>query len=101
MKAILFELPTPYVAHNLIEFRDCLKQISIHSLYFHIFTGKLHEPLGVNDFSDWLIKNLNETDLARQIDKLDPYTQTMEGLRQRLIQLVERRIKKEEAHVVA
>lgn len=101
MKSILFELPTTHVARNLAEFKDCLKEVSIHSLYFHVFTGRLHEPLGINDFSDWLVKNLGETDLARQIEKLDPYTQTMEGLRQRLIHLVEKRIKKEEVHVIA
>jgi hypothetical protein len=103
MRSILFDLPTPHSARNLSEFRECLKKVSIHSLYFHVFTGRLRQPVGVNDFSDWLTHEIGEEDLARQIDKLDPYTQTMEGLRQRLIHLIDRRLakeNKEHAHVV-
>lgn len=98
MRAVLFHLPTPYVANDLQEFKENLKKVSISSLYYHIFTGRLREPLGVNDFSDWFSRALNEPELAKQIEKLDPYTQTMEGLRQRILQLVERRVK-EGAHV--
>jgi len=100
MKSILFDLPTELVARNLAEFRDCLRKVTISSLYYHIFTGRLRQPLGVNDFSDWLNHN-GEHELARQIDKLDPYTQTMEGLRQRILLLVEKRLKEEAAHVTA
>ncbi|HTL70074.1 MAG TPA: DUF5752 family protein, partial [Candidatus Eisenbacteria bacterium] len=100
MRSILFDLPTEHTAWDLESFRDCLKKVSINSLYYHVFTGRLRLPLGENDFSDWLVKALGEDRLARQIDKLDPYTHTMEGLRKKIIQLVERRIQ-EESHVPA
>jgi hypothetical protein len=97
MRAILFNLPTQHVAYDLVEFEEGLRKVTIHSLYYHIFEGLLRPPLGVNDFSDWLENSLGEKELARRLTKLDPYTHTMEGLRKKIIQLVERRIQ-EEAH---
>jgi hypothetical protein len=92
MKCILFTIPTEYVAYDLKEFSECLKQVSIHCLYNHIFTARLRPPLGVNDFSHWLRASLEEKDLAKKIEKLDPYTYTMEGLRKKIAHLVERRL---------
>lgn len=93
MKSVLFNLPTLHAAHDLREFAECLKKVTVHSLYYHVFEGMLRPPVGVNDFSDWLSKELNETKLADQIARLDPYTQTMEGLRNRILSLVEKRLK--------
>jgi hypothetical protein len=92
MKCILFTVPTEYVAHDLKEFLECVKHVSIHSLYNHIFTARLRPPLGVNDFSHWLGASLGEKDLAKKVEKLDPYTYTMEGLRKKIAHLVEKRL---------
>lgn len=93
MKCILFNLPTSYAAKNLKEFLQCLERVSIGSLYNHIFEARLRPPLGMSDFSNWLSAALQEKNLASKIDKLDPYTQTMEGLRNKLIALVSDRLK--------
>lgn len=92
MRAIRFSVPTRHIAHDLSEFADCLKKVSISSLYLHIFEARLRPPLGVNDFSYWFETNLNEKDLARNVSGLDPYTQTLEGLRSRIIGFVEKRL---------
>ncbi len=97
MKVILFSLPTTYQARDLPEFTECLKKVSIHSLYYHMFEGRLRTSRGVNDFSLWL-GALGEASLVRQIDRLDPYTRTLEELRSRIVGLVEKRIS-EESHV--
>lgn len=93
MKCVLFNLPTSHRAHNLREFLECLKKVSIGSLYNHVFEARLRPPLGVNDFSNWLATALDEKKLASKIDKLDPYTQTMEGLRSKIMALVDDRLK--------
>ncbi|MBI4432466.1 MAG: hypothetical protein HY592_03170 [Candidatus Omnitrophica bacterium] len=85
MRCALFAIPTRFTARNLKEFVECLKKVGISSLYYHIFEGRLRPPLGVSDFSDWLEKNLGEKELARKIDRLDPYTLTMDGLRKKII----------------
>lgn len=92
MKCALFNLPTSYKAHDLKEFLECLKKVSIGCLYNHVFEARLRPPLGVNDFSNWLSASLDEKKLASKIDKLDPYTQTMEGLRNKIISLMDNRL---------
>jgi hypothetical protein len=95
-KSIGFILPTSYQAKNLAEFAGCLKKISAHSIYHHIFESRMRLEKGQNDFSNWLTSELGEMDLAKSISRLDPYTQTSEGLRERIVDLVETRIRESE-----
>lgn len=92
MRCVLFALDTRQSARSLEEFRDGLKKVSIGCLYNHVFAARLRPPLGVNDFSNWLRTGLGEAELAKKVERLDPYTHTMEGLRKRIIQLVEKRL---------
>ena len=93
MKSVLFNLKTPFTAATLEEFAECLKKISMHSLYFHMFEAGLRTAKPMNDFSSWL-EELGEKALAREIDRLEPYSRTMEGLRSHIIHLVEKRLQK-------
>jgi hypothetical protein len=83
-----FILPTPYIAWNLKEFVDILKDITIDSIYFHIFEAPLRLQRGMNDFSFWIKTSLDNEYLAKKILELDPYTNTMEGLRRKIIKLI-------------
>ena len=82
-----FVVETPHTAKTLKEFRSCLESVSVHSLYYHIFDARLRREREENDFSEWFRK-LGKEKLAEQMLNLDPYTQTLEGLRKRIIQLV-------------
>lgn len=93
IKSVSAVLPTPYVAHDLRQFVESLRKLSLSSLYFHIFESRLRLSRGLNDFSAWLEDSLDERELAEQIARLDPYNYTLEGLRSALIQLIEKRIK--------
>lgn len=95
IKSISVILPTPYVAHDLREFVEVLRKVSINSLYFHVFESRLRLHRGVNDFSIWLQDCLDERELADKIAVLDPYNYTIEGLRSLIIQLIEERITQE------
>ena len=64
------------------------------SLYFHVFEAKIYHAKGSNDFSIWLEQSLGETQLAKQIARLDPYTYTLEGLRAKIIALGKARLEK-------
>jgi len=92
LKSVSFILPTHYEARTLEEFAAALNKITIHSIYFHMFEARLRLEKGMNDFSLWLTAALEEKDLAKKIAKLDPYTYTMEGLRGKIIKLIESRI---------
>ena len=89
MASKTFVLPTPYIAHTLTDFKNFVTIISIQSLYYHIFDSYLRHEHGENDFSIFF-KNLGKNALAEEITRLDPYSQTLEGLRLKIIRLVEK-----------
>lgn len=81
-----FVLPTAFVASDLTEFSQVLTKISINSLYFHMFDAKLRLKSGENDFSRWF-RELGWIALAEETKRLDPYSYTLDGLRQRIAAL--------------
>lgn len=87
MASRIFVLPTPFVVSTLGEFRQTLEQVTINSIYYHMFDARLRLGRGDNDFSRWL-DDEGYPDLAAEIRDLDPYTQTLEGLRKRLTSMV-------------
>lgn len=93
MNAIRFSIPTPHLAWDLPEFVRGLRQVTISSVYLHVFEAKLRPPLGVNDFSHWFEQQLGETGLAQRMNEMDPYMQTLEGLRGKILAAAEERIK--------
>jgi hypothetical protein len=92
IKSISFILPTNYIANDLKEFVAILKNITLDSIYFHIFEARLRLGHGMNDFSNWIKSSLDNNELANQISGLDPYTYTLEELRNIVIMMVERAI---------
>lgn len=93
IKSVIFIMPTPYVAHDLREFIEVLRQVSIDSLTYHIFESRLRLKRGVNDFAIWVEECLDDKDLAEKLAYLDPYNYTLEALRSTIIQVIEKRIK--------
>lgn len=93
MEAQMFVFSTKFFASNLHEFRKCLEDVPIYSIYYHIFESRFWTGSNLCDFSNWLVNSLNEKILAERFMNLDPYTQTLEALRAKLLSLVEERIK--------
>ncbi len=92
MKARSFVIKTGHVAGTLQEFLDIVRVIDAHSLYFHIFEARIRLERADNDFSFWLGMQLGEKELARRIAQIDPYTITLEGLRKKIVTLIEERL---------
>ncbi len=92
IKSVSFILPTNYIAHDLKEFVEILKKITIDSIYFHIFEARLRLEKPTNDFSQWIENSLGDKELAGKISKFDPYTRTLEDLRNKIIQIIEKKI---------
>ena len=89
MASRIFVFPTAHVARNLADFAQKLAKVSVGSVYFHMFDAKLRLKTGENDFSRWL-RDQGKGALADQIKRLDPYSYTLDGLRQRIVALVKR-----------
>jgi len=92
MKSVSFILATNYSASDLAEFAEILKNITIDSIYFHIFEARLRIEKKTNDFSHWIETSLGNKKLADRISGLDPYTRTLEDLRKTLVRIVEKEI---------
>ncbi len=90
VKSISFILPTGYLAYDLKEFVEILKRITIVAIYFHIFEARLRLEKQNNDFSKWIENSLGNEELAQAISNLDPYTYTLEDLRKKIIQIIEK-----------
>jgi len=84
----IFIFPTGCTAKDLKGFVRCLRKVSIHSVYFHTFEARLRLQREDNDFSRWF-KDNGFLRLADAFSRLDPYTFTLEGLRKKMITLVE------------
>lgn len=84
-------LPLPYIAHNLSEFSEMIRKVSIHALYFHMFEARMRLGVLDNDFSQWF-RGIGEEKLADEVSKLDPYNITLENLRRKITRMVEDRV---------
>jgi hypothetical protein len=94
IKSVSFILPTAYTAYDLKEFAEILKKITIDSIYFHIFEARLRLEKPTNDFAFWIESSLGDKQLAGSISSFDPYTSTLEDLRQKIIRIIETRVEK-------
>lgn len=92
MKSVSFVFPTPYEVHNLQEFVEVLGKVTVDSLYFHIFESRLRHEKKTNDFSYWIENALGDKELAARIARLDPYTYTLDDLRQTVIKIIRKRM---------
>lgn len=89
MASRLFVLETTHVATSLSEFIEAIRKVTVSTLYFHVFDARLRLEREGNDFSRWF-RDSGNVRLGEEIAALDPYTYTLEGLRRKIIRLVEK-----------
>jgi hypothetical protein len=65
---------------------DCPR--GVDTIYYHMFDARMRPELGNNDFSIW-IRDSGYPELAKEIQALDPYSYTLEGLRKAVTRLIE------------
>ena len=90
---------TDKFAYDLESFREVLSHISIYSLYFHFIESRLTTQLQADDFSTWIQESLRIPSLAQAIRRIDISVFTLEGLRSRIIQLIDDHLQR--AHSLA
>lgn len=92
VKSVHIIIPTRYVATNLEQFAKNLENVSVRSLYFHIFDARLRLGRLTNDFARWIGDQLNLKQLAEDIARLDPYSHTLEAVRSMVLSLIRREL---------
>jgi Family of unknown function (DUF5752) len=83
-------IPTNFVARTLREFAEGLRRVSVHSVQHHFIEARLRLKLMSNDFSQWLYEDLGLTEAARQLNRIDIYTVTLEDVQDQIVRVVER-----------
>lgn len=84
-----FIIPTGDEASNLLEFYEKIKSVESNSIYFHVFESRLRTDSPINDFQVWLIENSYKA-AADEIGKIDPYNMTVENLRRKILNIIEK-----------
>jgi len=88
-EGVTLAVPTGRRAYTLKEFLEGVEAASHSSLHFHFLTSRLRVHLVSNDFSLWLRTNLNLPELAGQIELIDIYANTLEGVREKVLGLAQ------------
>jgi len=81
-------LPTNFVADTLPGFLDGINQVSVHSIHHHFIEARLRLHRMSNDFSSWLEQEVGLKQAADAIERIDIYTNTMEGVRLQIARIV-------------
>ncbi|HEV2231920.1 MAG TPA: DUF5752 family protein [Terriglobia bacterium] len=81
-------VPLGVEAGTLEEFRQGIEKLTHASLYFHFISSRLRLHLRTNDFSVWLSTALGMDALAQRLNSIDIYTNTLDGVRTRLLDLI-------------
>lgn len=82
-------LPTQFAPGSLRGFVDALRKVSLHSIHHHFIEARLRLHRMSNDFSNWLDEEVGLHDAADAIERIDIYTNTMEGVRHQIAAIVE------------
>jgi hypothetical protein len=83
-------IPANFVANTLKEFAEGLRGVSVHCIHHHFIEARLRIKLMSNDFSQWLYEDMGLTEAARQLNRIDIYTMTLEDVRKQIVRIVER-----------
>jgi Family of unknown function (DUF5752) len=81
-------LPTPFVADSLSAFLEGLRHVSVHSIHHHFIEARVRLHQMSNDFSQWLEEEFGLAQAADSIERIDIYTNTLEGVRQEIARIV-------------
>ncbi len=87
-ESIEVTLPLGKTAASLEELASGIEGLSLQSLHFHFISSRIRLQLHTNDFSHWIVENLGLTRLAKQLDRVDFYTYTLEGVRTEIVNTI-------------
>ena len=95
MKSHIIEIPTQLSVTDLRGFRDALAVVDASAVYNHIFEARLRVKRGRSDFAIWIEDVLGMKHLADEIEKIDAYMYSLEGLRSKILSLCDKALLEE------
>lgn len=94
MQSRIIEVPTGLEARTLTEFREILAAVDASVVYYHTFEAILRLGRRKGDFSLWMEEQLDLSELAQKISRLDPYMTSLEVIRHLIIKLCDEVLEK-------
>ncbi len=88
IRAVRKTLITGFIARDIKEFKECIENISISSLFYHLVTSKLNKYHTSNDFSVWL-EELGDKRKAELINRLDLMVMSLHEARRYILDILE------------
>lgn len=87
-------LPTGQTARNLDELADNISEASELSIFYHMVTSRLFKGSRYDDFSEWILRNTSDTELAEEIRAVDPTTHVnVKSIQQEVVKILQRYLK--------
>ena len=88
-EAVPLTVPRGEEAWTLAELADGIRRISLQTVHHHFINSRLRLRLETNDFSFWIQQSLGLPELARELNHVDIYTNTLENVRAELLERIE------------
>ena len=95
MQSRIIEVPTGLEARTLKEFRKILANVDASVIYYHNFEAILRLGRRKGDFALWIEEQLNLSELAQGISRVDFYMTSLESIRHHIIKLSDEVLEKE------
>lgn len=90
------------VAGTLSEFRSCLAGVGIDSIYYHFVDARWRlRKLKMDDFSIWIRDSYGLPELVSDIQGIDVWFYTLEGIREAILKSIDRYIERPDDYTSA
>ncbi len=88
-EAVEVTVPLDTQAHTLAELAGGVRQLSVQTLHYHFINSALRLGLRTNDFSHWIEHSLGLPELAAKLNRIDFYSNSLEGVRKQVLRTLE------------
>jgi len=85
--------PIGIQARNLAEFLLAVKFVDAGSLYYHFYEARIRH--GIDDFSTWIEDTMDKKPLVAALRGIDPFMHNIEGIRQHIVEVVDKALKED------
>lgn len=85
-EALEIAVPLEAKANTLSELAEGIKNLSHQSLHYHFINSRLRLHLRTNDFSMWIEDSEELSELAKKVNHIDFYMNTLEGVRKEILE---------------
>jgi uncharacterized protein DUF5752 len=89
-EALEYAMPIDMQATTLEELAQGIRDLSVQSLHYHFINSRIRLHLKTNDFSYWIADSLQLPALANDLNRVDFYANTLEGVRAELLAKIKR-----------